>query len=90
MGPHQPEFQHEYSSPVKTQRFFDKTLCGSETWKRNYFSPLNLGASYPLPLIASGRFLINGFDEETLCSHIPEEDYFMLSTRVMTLERFMQ
>lgn len=31
--------------------------------------------------------MINGFDEETLCSHIPEEDHFMLSTRVMTLER---
>lgn len=57
--------------------------------KRNYFFPLNPGASYPLPLTASGRFLIDGFDEETLRSHIPEEDYFLHGTRVMTLERFM-
>ena len=58
--------------------------------KRNYFFPLNPGASYPLPLCASGRFLINGLDEETLRSHIPEEDYFLHGTRVMTLARFMQ
>ncbi|OED42882.1 hypothetical protein AB833_05275 [Chromatiales bacterium (ex Bugula neritina AB1)] len=58
--------------------------------KRAYFFPLNPGASYPLPLTASGRFLIDGFDEDTLRSHIPEEDYFRHGTRVMTLERFMQ
>ncbi|MDC1536092.1 hypothetical protein N8516_02900 [Candidatus Thioglobus sp.] len=41
-------------------------------------------------LTASGRFLVDGFDEETLRSHIPEEDYFRHGTRVITLERFMQ
>ena len=58
--------------------------------KRTYFFPLNPGGSYPLPLTASGRFLIDGFDEETLRTHIPEEDYFRHGTRVITLERFMQ
>jgi len=58
--------------------------------KRDYFFPLNPGGSYPLPLTASGRFLVDGFDEETLRSHIPEEDYFRHGTRVITLERFMQ
>lgn len=58
--------------------------------KRDYFFPLNPGASYPLPLTAAGRFLIDGFDEETLRSHIPEEDYIRHGTRVMTLDRFMQ
>jgi DNA-binding IclR family transcriptional regulator len=58
--------------------------------KRDYFFPLNPGASYPLPLTASGRFLIDGFDEETLRSNISEEDYFRHGSRVMTLERFMQ
>lgn len=58
--------------------------------RRDYFFPLNPGASYPLPLTAAGRFLIDGFDEETLRSHIPDEDYIRHGSRVMTLERFMQ
>jgi|TARA_B110000908_G_scaffold131914_1_gene155277 DNA-binding IclR family transcriptional regulator len=58
--------------------------------KRAYFLPPNPSASYSLPLTSSGRFLIDGLDEETLATHIPEEDFFRHGTRVMTLERFMQ
>ena len=58
--------------------------------KRAYFFPLNPGVSYPLPLTASGRFLIDGVDKETLRSRIPEEDYLQHGRRVMTLERFLQ
>ncbi|MDA7551550.1 helix-turn-helix domain-containing protein [Rhodobacteraceae bacterium] len=58
--------------------------------KRAYFFPLNSGASYPLPLTSSGRFLIDGFDEETLRTSIPEEDYFRHGTQVMTLGRLMR
>ncbi len=58
--------------------------------KRTYFFPLNSGASYPLPLTSSGRFLIDGFDEETLRRNIPDEDYFRHDERVMTLDRFLK
>ncbi len=58
--------------------------------KRSYFFPLNQGASYPLPLTSSGRFLIDGVDEETLRNRIPDEDYLRHGTHMMTLERFMQ
>ncbi len=58
--------------------------------KRSYFFPLNPGASYPLPLTSSSRFLIDGFDEETLRRNIPEEDYFRQGERVMTLDRFLK
>ena len=58
--------------------------------KRSYFFPLQLGASYPLPLTASGRFLIDGIDEASLRARIPEEDYFLHGKKVMTLERFLE
>ena len=58
--------------------------------KRAYFFPLNPGASYPLPLTASGRFLIAGIDEATLRERISKEDYFLNGKRVMTFERFLQ
>ena len=58
--------------------------------KRSYFVHLRQGASAPLPLTASGRFLIYGLDEETVRSRIPEEDYFRHGERVITFEQFMQ
>ena len=64
-------------------------LCVS-SGPRPFFFPLNAGATYPLPLTASGRFLIAGIDEETLRQMIPEEDYFRNGKRVIALEHFLR
>jgi len=86
------ELAEELGERVELNAFVDwkQGVLNVADGKRDYFFPMNPGASYPLPLTAAGRFLIDGFDEESLRSHIPEEDYFRHGTRVMTLERLMQ
>ena len=58
--------------------------------KRSFFNHYSRSVICPLPLTSSGRFLINGIEEETVFSSIPEKDYFRDGDRVMTFERFMK
>lgn len=67
-----------------------QSILYSAGGNRSYFIPLSTGASYPLPLASSGRFLIDGFDEKTLKERIAEEDYQRHGEQVITLERFME
>ncbi len=74
-------------------------LCALVDWKqyilyaaegpRPYWFKPYPGGKYPLPLSATGRFLIAGIDEAILRSRIPEEDYCLNGRQLLTLERFL-
>ncbi len=74
-------------------------LCSNGDWKqcilyasegqRPFSFKSYSGGKYPLPLTATGRFLIAGIGEETLRQRIPEEDYYLNGQQWITLERFL-